>query len=110
MRFSFCLTRALPSGPLRRLESFFTTPGVRIFSCTFLVQFGVKPVFVGGFGNRDGLFHMVFNRTVENCHRPFTFLSARDALWLPHCRTEYTRSGVLILRRLGFPGRAGRAR
>ena len=49
-----------------------------ILHCTFLVQLGLKPLFADVFGNRNGLFHMVFNRTVENCHGPFTLLSPRN--------------------------------
>ncbi len=46
-------------------------------ACTEMVQRGVSPVLACDFELRGGLFHMVFNRTVENSHREMIGSGAR---------------------------------
>ncbi len=41
-------------------------------TCTEFVQRGVSLVLASSFDLRAWLFHMVFNRTVENFYKPFT--------------------------------------
>lgn len=45
--------------------------------CTDMVQRGVSPMLACDFELRGGLFHMVFNRTVENFHPQLVRLGAR---------------------------------
>jgi len=37
------------------------------------------------FDSRESLFHMVFNKSVENCHVPFTIAFLKGANWRKNC-------------------------
>jgi len=65
------------------LQEFFQKILVAPHGAQFLVQFAVTLAFESALEICGGLFHTVFNRTVENCHAAFTFLSAwaKSVVW-----------------------------
>lgn len=68
-----------------------------------LVQSGFAIVLTGLFDFPTGLFHTLFNKTVEKFHQPFTIIAVLELRWRANCneiRANDGASGLILARRV----------